>query len=198
MRVKLAIVSVLPLILFGGCKHFTSASYSGPLADFAKKIDPLYSQYVDTNQQLTKLSATVNPTDSGQVQKLMARSTKFNTLGPQVSAAVDEALKTEKGKQISFSQTGSKEGFTMNSITFEGAFAYQGDISLHFEGHATLNSPAQHWKASIWKFVDKNGNVLASDQFTDTSNARSGNVTYYGNVMGLNELNKNFDHIVIE
>lgn len=198
MKWKLVISALLPLIVCGGCKHFATASYSGPLADFAKKIDPVYSKYADAYQQMQKASASLNAQNSGDAQKVLALAAQIETLTPQIRSAIKNALKTEKGKQIPFTQSGGAEGFTLNKVTFEDAYPIQGDVSLHFEGHATLHSPDVRWKSVKWLFVDKNGATLASDVFTDTSDARSGPVTFYGNVIGLNKLSRNFDHIVIQ
>jgi hypothetical protein len=188
MRCRLAILILLPCLFLCGCK-----SYSGPLADFSRKIDPSYSQYLDLFRQRTDAKS------NGDEQKVASLDPQLNDTLSKLQDAIDKAKKTEKGKEIPFVQTGSQDGYTMNKIVFTGAdiLGAYGQVRAHFEGHATLKSNDRRWRESTWQFVNKKGEVLDEGLFVITSDARSGEVVFSGQVDNLGEINKDLDRIVI-
>ena len=193
MRWKPVITVLAGCLLFSGCKTFTSASYSGPLADFAKKIDPVYSKYVSIYSQEKEAR------QKGDVQKVMSLDMQGEATRQPLSDAIDEAMKTEKGKEIPFTQTGSQDKYTVTKIVFTGAFEYRsaGDVYTIFQADAIVKSPEERWKTETWKFVNKKGEVFSEVKFTNTSGAKSGPVNFSGEYVKLGDIDKNLDRILI-
>jgi hypothetical protein len=193
MRWKPVITVLAGCLLFSGCKHFTSASYSGPLADFAKKIDPVYSNYVSIYSQEKEAR------QKGDVQKVMSLDMQGEAIRQPLTDAIDEAMKTEKGKEIPFTQTGNQDKYTVTKIVFSGAFEDRsaGDVYTIFQAEAILKSPDERWKTETWKFVNKKGEVLTEGKFTNSSGAKSGPVTFHGDFEKLSDIDKNLDRIII-
>lgn len=193
MRWQPVITVLAGCLLLSGCKNLTLASYSGPLADFARKIDPVYSKYVSIYSQEKEAR------QKGDVQKVISLDMQGEATRKPLKDAIDEAMKTEKGKEIPFTQTGSQDHYTVTKIVFTDANEDRdaGDLVPRFEAQANLKIPFKPWRPETWKFVNKKGEVLAEGSFSYSFPGKPGPVIFFGSAKKLSDIDKNLDRILI-